>query len=147
MSTKSAECLDQVGYVVGELNALDQHVVDVHHHVSTDLVLEDLVDKLLIGCLCILQIEGYYLITVHPMVCYEGRILLILRHHPCLVVAKKASMKLSRVYPEVASISWSILDNGLLSFRHVLLRSIWSTQMYHFLLTFLTIMMLASQSS
>ena len=50
---------------------------------------------------------------------------------------KKSSMKDITLNPEVASISWSILESRQLSFGQALFRSMQSMQIHHFLLAFL----------
>ena len=58
------ECLPQVGNLISLFLALDQHVINICFNVPSELVLEDFLDELLVGCFSVLQAEGYHLVTV-----------------------------------------------------------------------------------
>ena len=87
MSAEGTECFGQVDDVVKEPDALGQHVVDIHLHVSTDLVLKDLIDEPLISRPYILQTERYYFIVVRPSVSDEGDLFFIFVDHLDLIIA------------------------------------------------------------
>ena len=69
--------------------ALHELIIDVDLHVAADLVLEDFVDQPLICSSNIFEIKRFDFVAVQIVVGDECRLLLILRHHSDLVVAKE----------------------------------------------------------
>ena len=60
------------------LLALDEHVIHVYLQVSSDLLTEHFIDQLLVGCSCIFQSEGHYLVVVETLAGDEGSLFLVL---------------------------------------------------------------------
>ena len=70
------------------LEALEQHVIDVHLHGFADQVCKDFINKVLLHCPNILQSEWHNLVAVDVMICSECHFIFIFEAHAYLVVTR-----------------------------------------------------------
>ena len=85
---ETVERLTQVLQVVDTPEALYKHVIDMHLHGTSDLLLEDLVDHSLESCSGVLQFKGHHLAAVDPSIKDECHLVLIEWMHINLVVSR-----------------------------------------------------------
>ena len=97
-----------------------QHVIYVHLHGCSYLLLEHPVHQPLIGSSCVLEPEWHHKIIIGSLRCDERGLFLVVWVHTDLVVAGEASIKLRSSWPAVASTMRSIRGKGKLSFEHAL---------------------------
>ena len=71
------------------LFAFDEHIINIHLHVSPDLFLEHLVHQPLIGGPCVLESKRHDPIAVKPLVGDKGSFFLIFFSHLYLVIFGK----------------------------------------------------------
>lgn len=63
-----------------------QHVININFYIMANLVAKNFVDEVLVSGFRVLQTKRHDLITVQPLVCNELYLLLVLKHHPDLVI-------------------------------------------------------------
>lgn len=71
------------------LSTFDKHIINVHLHISINLVLEYFINEALIGCTYIFQTKQHYFITVQIFVVDEYCFLLILEGYLDLVISQE----------------------------------------------------------
>lgn len=70
-----------------QLQAFDEHVVEIHLYVLSDLLFKDCVDQPLVCRTCILQTKRHHLVAIEGSVHDERRFFLIPLMHLYLVIA------------------------------------------------------------
>ena len=83
---EAVERLPQVLQVVDISETLHKHVIDVHLHGTSDLLLENLVGHPLESCSYVLQSERHHHVAVDPSVGDEHHLVFVLGMHLDLVV-------------------------------------------------------------
>ena len=66
--------------------ALDEHIIHIHLHISSDLIFEDFIHEVLVGYTCMFRIKKYHPVTKKPSIINKGDLILIFRCHLNLVI-------------------------------------------------------------
>ena len=82
------------------LLAFHQHIVYIHFHVVDDLILENLIGKVVVSGLHILQLERHNFTAVKPFIENEGHLQLILEYYFNLVVTQEHIHEAKHVVPQ-----------------------------------------------
>lgn len=67
----------------------DEHIIHVQLHILPDVVLEDFIYEMLIGCTYIFQTKWHDPVTEKILINDKGNLFLILKSHSDLVIVKK----------------------------------------------------------
>ena len=81
--------LFKISEVVYKSSTFDEHVIHIHLHVAVDMLLKNFVDQALVRCSYIFEPKGHNPVTVKTMISNKSSFLLVLRHHPYLVIAEE----------------------------------------------------------
>ena len=128
-----------MSYVELDSGRFYQHVIYVHLHGRSYLLLEHPVHQPLIGSSCIFEPKRHHTITIGSLPCDEQGFFLVNWVHADLVVAGEGIHKTKEFMQ-------SRHGKGKLSFGHALLTSVKSMQSRHLSFTFFTNTTLASHS-